>query len=323
MYKIFLLLTCFAMASLNGAYVLSNKGLTNARLCATYSCEEHYSRACEAFEKGDYETAQMNFGIVCINFSNCQMGTDSAFFSGVCLYELGELDLANDAFSDYLKRQSSPRYFQETMAFKFCIANDFRCGAKRRFFGTKQLPKWCSANTLCLKIYDEVIQSIPCHEFAAQSLYAKGYMLWLRGEYEDSIDCFQTLIRRFPKHELAPDSYLAINRVYIEQCEWEFQNPDLLQLAEINCRRFKSDYPRDERCALAQDDFQLLKETYACGLYKTGIFYEKQCENNAASIYYKSAIKQFPDTEIAEKCRFRLSQIEACPDECNDDCEAA
>lgn len=309
MTRIIFILSCILALQLNGAYVLTDQGLINTKRLAVYSCEEHYRIACDAFERGDFREAQENFGIVSVNFPNSQLGIDATFFSGVCLYELGELDIANDELSEYLKRQSSPRYFQDAMTYKFCIANEFRQGAKRRFLGTKQLPKWASANTLCLKIYDEIIISMPCHDYAAHSLYCKGYMLWLRGEYQDSVDSFQTLIRRFPKHELAPECYLAINRVYLEQCEWEFQNPDLLQLAEINCKRFKQDYPRDERCITAYEDFQLLKETYATGLYKTGKFYEKQCEPSAAAIYYQSAIKQFPDTQVAEKCRIKVGEL--------------
>lgn len=310
MWRIIFLILPLLFSSLEGAYVLTNKGLKNTKNYACYSCEEHYRIACEAFENKDWVKAQENFGIVSVNFPNSSMGADSTFFSAVCLYELGELDLANECFSDYLKRQSSPRYFQDTMCYKFFIAEQFRQGARRRFLGTKQLPKWATANTLCLTIYDEVIATIPCHEYACYSLYAKGYMLWLRGEYQESIESFQSLIRRFPKHELAPNAYLAINRVYLEECQWEFQNPDLLQLAELNCRRFKLDYPRDERCDYAMYDLNQVKETYAEGLYKTGRFYEKQCLPSASLIYYQSAVKQFPDTQIAEKCRERIGTLQ-------------
>ncbi len=306
MWRILFLILPLTLSQLDAAYVLTSSGLKNTKTVAVYSCEEHFRIASEAFEKENWEIAEENFAIVSTNFPNSSLGADATFFYGVCLYELGEYDLANECLTDYLKKQSTPKYFQDAMCYKFYIAEEFRQGARRRFLGTKQLPKLATANTLCLQIYDEVIATIPCHDYAAYSLYAKGYMLWLRGEYQASVEAFQTLIRRFPKHELAPNAYLSINRVYLEECIWEFQNPDLLQLAELNCRRFKMDYPRDERCDQAYDDFNQIKETYANGLYRTGRFYEKQCQPSASLIYYQSAVKQFPNTQVAEKCRYRI-----------------
>lgn len=197
------------------------------------------------------------------------------------------------------------------MAYKFNIANRLKDGAKRRFFNSKRFPKWRCGDSLALKIYDEIIETIPCHDFAAQSLFAKGYMLWQKQDYDESIDAYQCLIRRFPKHELTPMGYIAINRVFLEQCRLEFQNPDLLQLAQINLKRFKQEFPRDENLHIAEEDVQAIKECYADGLYKTGAFYEKTCKPKAALIYYQNAIDQFPDTYVAEKCRFRIDDITA------------
>lgn len=310
MKRITLILALFLSSSfLDAAWVVQGGKLTNASKVATLSCEGHYKIAYDAFEAEDYRLAQTNFSIVALNFPNSPFGADSAFFDGVCCYQLGEYDMANEAFNTYLKASSQPKYFQDAMEYKYLIANSFACGAKRRPFGAKQLPKWLPGESLALQIYDQIIQAIPCHEYAAQSLWTKGNMLWSECAYQESIESFQQLIRRFPKHELTPQAYLAINQVFLTEAQWEFQNPDLLQLAEINLKKFRQEFPRDERVVEAEKDLLALKETYALGLWKTAQFYEWKGETSAASIYYMNAIHQFPETNIAERCQRRLNSI--------------
>jgi outer membrane protein assembly factor BamD (BamD/ComL family) len=152
---------------------------------------------------------------------------------------------------------------------------------------------------------------MPNHEIAARCYYGKGLILWRQREYRDSIEAFQTLIHRFPKSEFAPECFLAINRVYLDQCQREFQNPDLLALAEINLHKFEDQFPGEERLELAQRELQRIKEVYARGMYETASYYERVDQPGAAVIYYQKAILDFPETAIAQRCRARLSTF--CP----------
>lgn len=174
--------------------------------------------------------------------------------------------------------------------------------------------------TLALKIYDEVIAALPSNDLAARALYAKGCLHWQIKEYRRAIEDFQLVIRRFPKHELAPESYVAISSIFVDQSQTEFQNPDILSFAEINLRRFKQEFPREQRIVDVEQDLASIKEFYAQGLYDTGRFYERIHKPCASIIYYKNAIKQFPDTNVAKCARERLNILMPCSTEC---CEEA
>lgn len=295
-----------------GAYKLIDGKLINAELVAKFPAKEHFALGAAAMEQCDWKIAVSEFRIVSYNFPQTAYGQESFYFLGVAEYNLDELDFANDAFSEYLKVQNNPQYFESAMEFKFAIACRFKAGAKRHFFGSKQLPKWASGTDLATQIFDEVIIALPCHELAAQSLFAKGQLLREDRRYRDSIDVYQQVIRRFPKHELAPQSYLAISKLYLDQSQSELQNPDLLALAQLNLRRFMLDFPREEGLVKAECDVQEMKEIYAKGLYETGQFYERIGEPNASIIYYQNAIAQFPDTKVALLSQQRLSTLD-CP----------
>lgn len=297
--------------NLSAAFVLQNgeEGV-DAKCTATFPLEVHYNMGVNAMNCCDWHEAAKQFHIASYNFPSTALGQEAFFYLGVAYYNLEDYDFANDAFSSYLKAYNTPQYFEEAIEYKFKIANLFRCGAKKRLFGFSCMPKWSSGSSLAIEIYDEVIVSMPCHELAVQSLYIKACLLWQNGCFRESVDTYHQLIRRFPKHELAPASYLNITKVYLEQTEIEFQNSDLLELANVVVRKFEIDFPGDPRVGEAESNLQKIKEIYACGLFETGRFYERTLRPCAAILYYKKALSCFPDTNVAQYCYQRIRVLE-------------
>ena len=273
--------------------------------------EEHFQAGMKAFEKESFEEAINHLKVVRLNFPNSSYGPEAIYHLGVSYYKVGDLELANNAFSDYLKVLITPKYFQQAIDYKFSIAERLKDGEKKRILGAKVLPKWFSGKSLAVEIYDEVIAALPSHEYAAAGLYAKGVLLWEMKEFRESVESFQMLIKRFPRHELAPEAYLAITKVYLEQAQTEFQNPDLITFGEINLRKFSLDFPRESRISEMRKDVEQIKEVYAKGLYETGQYYERVAKTEASLFCYRNAREKFPDTQIAKKCEERIADLDA------------
>lgn len=301
---------CLFASEVNAAFVFRNGKLMSANEIVSFNEKEHYESGQKAMENSDWYESAKHFSIITSNFSQSEYYADSVYYLGISYFHQAEYDFANETFNAYLKGQNTPKYFEEAIGYKFEIAERLKAGALCRFFGSKKLPKWAPGKDLATQIYDEVISALPCHEYAARSLFAKGSLCFNEKEYREAVDAYQTLIRRFPKHELAPDAYLAIHEIYLDQSESEVQNPDLLALAQITLRNFKLDFPRDERIAIAEKKVQYIQEIYARGLYETGQFYERTSRPQASIIYYLKAIKQFPETYIAKLCQNRLSVLQ-------------
>lgn len=273
--------------------------------------ENSYAAAMRLLEAKSWDHSAKEFEAIIANYPRSSFAHDSYFFLGVCFFQMEELDLANEAFSNYLKAQTNPPYFLDAIRYKFAIAERFRAGMKKRGLSAKQLPKWFSGYGLAAEIYDEVSSSIPYDPMAVEALFGKADVLWKDHDYQGAVEAYQALIARFPKDELASDSFLMITRVYIDQAQNEFQNPDLLALAEINLRRFEKQFPQDSNLDLARADLLKLKEVFAGGLYEIATFYERIDEPRAAVLYYQKAILDFPETKIAICCRDRLAIL--CP----------
>lgn len=173
------------------------------------------------------------------------------------------------------------------------------------------MPKWVPASEEALAIYDEVITALPHHELTAQALFGKAKLLLKDEQYSASLEAFQTLIRRFPKHPLAASSFLGIGEVYLVQSQNEYPDPEFLDLAELNLRKFKESFPREEKIQLAEEKLFEMKEHYASSLYETAKFFERAKKLEAAIIYYEKILVSYPTTQIAERSQKHLKQLYA------------
>lgn len=263
----------------------------------------------ECYDREDWQEATERFTYIEKHFPKSKGLQESFFYIGMSQFHLREYAHANIYLDKYLNGDSNPEFFRKAIETKFAIAEKYRAGEKRRFYDSKRLPKWAGGEMEAIEIYDEVIATIPCDELAIQSMYCKGLLLFDIGMYNDAVSALQVLIRRFPKHELALDSYVLIEEIFLVQSEIETQNTDLLELARINLRHFEQDFPKDERVAYAQDLVRQIEETFAISLFNIGQLYERKGEISAASIYYLQAIKQFPETSLAKDCHARIEQI--------------
>lgn len=281
----------------------------------------HYNRGCEHYNRQKWRRASSEFEKVIYFFPNSEDAAKASYFLAICYFEMKEYDFANEEFSNYLKASHHPAFFEDAVYYKFCIAEYFKSGKKRRPFKMRYLPKWISAQDSALTIYDEVVAAFPNHELTIRALNSKADLLKSMGEYRDCVETYQTIIRRFPKDEIVPACYLNIAETYDLQSRYEFQNPDILAFAELNVRKFKDDFPRDDRVIIAEESVCRIKEMYAKGLCDLGLFYERMEQPDAAAIYYQSSIEEFPDTRVAEFCRSRLICLGYAKEEAPVSCE--
>jgi len=292
-----------------GAYTLKSGKLINTDEVATLSVQEHYSAALEAFQKNDWTEVARQATIVIRNFPETPFYQEALYLLGAAMYNVGEYEISNKHLSSYLRKQAALQHFREAIDLKFRIAEQFKDGAKKHMMGWKALPKWVPAYDEALKIYDEVISALPNDDLAARALFGKSFLQLAEEEYASSIETCQTLIRRFPKHELAPEAYVQVAHIYLTESQEKYPDADYLDLAEINMKRFRADFPSDDRLLTVEKIFEEMQEVYANSFYEIGQFFERTKKPHAAVIYYAKIVKTFPNTHSAELSRSRLKTL--------------
>ena len=311
----FLLLPVLLSAPLraHAAYTLKNGKLIKSQEVATMSVQEHYSAAMDAYQKQNWEELVLQSLIVVKNFSSTPFAQEAYFYLGVGYFQMSEYEYANRFFTRYLKKQATPKFFEEAIQYKFKIAEEYRRGAKKHILGWDTMPKWVPARTEAISIYDEVITALPHHDLSAHALFGKAKLQLKEEEYKSSIETYQVLIRRFPKHPLAAESYIGIGEVYLVQSQAEYPDQDYLDLAEINLRKFRHDFPGEEKLAVGEKMLLNMKEVYASDLYDTGRFYERTHKAQAAYIYYTRILAKYPETKVSGFANKRLSRMQFKP----------
>ena len=298
---------------LQGAFTVKDGKLLNAEDVATLSVQEHYSLLLEVFQKEEWKEVVKQSNILIKNFPTSPFFQESYYYMAAAYFHLEDFDLANQHLTTYLRKQTALQHFREALELKFQVAEKFREGYKKHIGGYEALPQWMPAKDEAIKIYDEVINALPNDDLAAKALFGKAVILLEDDEYNSSIETYQTLIRRFPRHPLAPDAYVEIAKVYLIESQDKYPDADYLDLASINLRKFRQDFPTDDRLTMAEELFADMQEVYAKSFYEIAQFYERTKKPHASVLYYAKMIKTFPNTKSAELAKSRLRVLRPDP----------
>jgi len=270
---------------------------------------EHYGMAMEAYTSKDWSKMVHHCRKVKTAYPRSHFAQEIGYYWAVGYFNKGDYARADQLFTQYLRTQSSPKFFEEAIQYKFEIANLYEAGTRKHLFGAKALPRLLNGYEDAVRIYDEVITSLPNHEMAAEALFKKATLLVKFEDYKESIETFQTLIRRFPKHHLGAESYLQIAGVFLKQASSKFPDPAYLELAEINLRKFRRDFPGEPRINEAESNLQAMREEFADELFRIGSFYQKTKKLDSAAIYYSTIILRYPHTPQAFQSEKRLKAM--------------
>ena len=296
----------FLAVPLSAAYTIKEGKVMNVDEVATMSVQEHYGLLLEAVQNESWDGVIHQATIVIQNFPETTFYQEAFYFLGLGFYHKEDFDIANQYLTSYLKKQMALQHFREAIELKFQIADRFHNGYKKHIGGLEFLPRWMPAKDEAIEIYDEVINALPNDDLAAKALFGKGKVLLEQDEYVASIEIFQTLIRRFPKHALAPDAYVEIAKVYFIESKEKYPDADFLDLAMLNLKKFRQDFPSDERLEAAENILADMQEVYAKSFYEIAQFYERTKKPHASILYYAKIVKTFPNTKTAELSKKRL-----------------
>lgn len=275
------------------------------------SVQEYNSALQDAIAAQDWWAVVDYATIISYNFATTPFAQEAPFIMGEAYFKLGQYEYSNDAFTAYLNHASSPKHFEEAIHYKFTIAEMFTNGTKKRLFGSPKFPAWVPAKEDSIQIYDEVIAALPHSEIAGKALLSKARVQTYLEDYKPGIETLDLLIRRFPKNELAAEAYLEKNRILLRQCQGQDLDPDLLDLAEVNLRKFRLSFPREGRIAEAEKLLGEMEEIFAENLLDTGRFFEKTKKIPASIIYYTKVLAKYPNTEAASTARQKLESLQA------------
>jgi outer membrane protein assembly factor BamD (BamD/ComL family) len=283
--------------------------ISHCLLAEDSSAQDIHNYIVNAFEENDWMKLLNGSKAMLDNYQETTYSDDAAYYLGVAYFNLKDYAISNDKFSQYLKQKYNPKFFYDSINYKFLIAEQYKTGKRKRLFKWTKAPKIASGKEDALQIYDEIISIMPNHELAMKSLFSKGQILSGMEEYKESVETYQKLIYYFPQSDLAIESFVGIADVYLKQSRFKSQDPHLLEMAEINLAQMESVYPNSEKIKDIKNKLSEMKEEYAKNFYDIGYFYEKTHKKQAAILYYSKVISSYPDTNHAKLCQKALKTL--------------
>ncbi len=300
-----LLITC----GLEAGVTLKDEKASNSKSILSISPEEHFNTAVSSFKEENWQEANRQFLAIIKDSPGTSWKHDSYFYSGVCFFQMGKIEDANESLSLYLSELESASHYEEAFAFKFAIADLYTGGLKKHLFNMKSLPKLSSGSETALEIYEEIIFSMPATNLAAKAYFSKASILQDSKEYVEAIDTYQQLITKFPTHKKSAEAFGKISQVYLSKLKKSSLDPDLLELARMNLRKAVSYFPRAPVIEKVQASVLQMEEVYALSLFETGRLYERKKEPKASVVYYYNVLQNFPNTEAAMESKNRLKDL--------------
>jgi outer membrane protein assembly factor BamD (BamD/ComL family) len=269
----------------------------------TMTAKEHFASMEQAFVGKDWGGVLQHAKIIEENFSE-EIDLDQvAYFTGVANYHKQNLVEANAQLSQSLSNAYGP-YFIEALRYKFDIAKSFAKGSTGNYPVAKRLFSERSFKERAIEIFEEIILAEPSGDLAVYSLYHKALILLDNKMYDQAVEAFDILIRDFFKHELVPRAYVGISKAYADRYQEEkAKDVALLDLAELNVKKFKLAYPGHELVAEAKKELQKMREAYAYEMYHVGEYFERRGKSRAAGFYFRDICENFSDCEAAKLCK--------------------
>jgi outer membrane protein assembly factor BamD (BamD/ComL family) len=273
------------------------------------SAQTYYTYATEAFQNENWVNV-INYSKVLVkNYPSSPFTKEISYYLGVAYFNLRDFELANRYFSRYLKNEYSPRFFEESLIYKFEIGKKYKNGSKKHAFSSSSGPKIVDASEEAISLFEEIISTLPNHELAMKALFEKGTLQVIFEDYKESIDTFRTLIDKFPKEELAAQSFVEISKVYLKQTTAKHQNLDILEAAYLNLAKFKESFEENEKIKEVEKIIFNMEEKFAKGFFEIARFYLKTNKYSASKMYFSKIVNQFPNSTFSEKAKEYLKEL--------------
>ncbi len=196
--------------------------------------------------------------------------------------------------------------------------------------------------------YEKLAEDFPSSDKiqeAMQYLYEIGEMYWRKGKRYDAVDVFKKAIEIYPFGKFAPDIQFRIANYYFEEKEYKdavinFEKllrlyPDypakMLSEYKLGVSYFEASlhwaldqdytnraifqfnkiiqlYPDNPYIYEAQKKIEICKDKLAKRQYRIAEFYLDDDKYEAARIYYKNVISEYPETEWGSYAQFGIAE---------------
>ncbi|MGA2032775.1 MAG: tetratricopeptide repeat protein [Thermoguttaceae bacterium] len=274
------------------------------------------------FKQKKYEEAGKHFYIASWRWPDSTLEEDALFLLAECYFFADQYSKAHDAYTNLLKKHDNTRYLDTTVSREFAIGRYWEQLDIARphwpttpNFNDKTRPVFDTFGN-ALAAYEAVRIHDPLGPLADYAVMSIANAYFRRGRWEEAAYHYDLIRKDYPKSKFQRDAHVlgvqARLRVY--------QGP-VYDATPLNQAGETADQALTQfRGRLGEEEQNMLKtraeiiEQKAEREWNRAAYYDKHKFYGAAREHYQSIIKEYPQTDLAQKARERMAQIRDEPD---------
>ncbi len=275
------------------------------------------------YRAGKYGDAAESFHEATTRAVSPSLHQDALFLHAESLFFADKYPAANDAYGMLIEQYPSSKYLDKAVARKSAIARYWHESHQHD-------PAWPIVPNLldgtkprfdilghALKTYDSIRMNDPTGPLADDALMATANAHFVRGRWDDADYHYGLLRREYPKSEHQLNAHLLGLQSKLRM----YKGPDydaapldeakeLIKQLRI---QFGVELPAEERERLREIEAQIAQHR-AFRDWQTASFYDKREFYRAAKYYYVEVARKYPSTELAQRARDRINELDGEPD---------
>lgn len=268
------------------------------------------NKARAAEEAGSLRSAAKAYQAIARRYPN-------SIYAPEALYRAARVHLArrdyNRAFMNFqgvLGQYPNTRRFNEIVGEQYRIAAAMVDGARgRMFFGL--LPSF-SQRERAVEYFETILANAPYSDYAPLALMNIAVAHQRLENVELAIDALDRMINNYPQSILAPDAYLKLAQTHASLVDGPYYDQANTTESITYFEDFMILFPGDANISTAEKGLDGMKKMLAESKMKIGDFYfHKRNNYKAARVFYNEAITAYPDSDVANRAKALLVDVEA------------
>jgi TolA-binding protein len=282
-----------------------------------------YAEGDRLFRAGEFGAAAEKFEEAIDRGRNSSIKQDAMFMLAESYFFADRYIKARDAYDELVKEYASTRYMDALIDREWKIARyweqyeDYNPDWVLTPNAYDKSRPWFDTVGHAIKTYDNIRLNDPTGPRADDAIMATASIYFRRHRYDDA-DYHYTLLRReYPRSEHQYEAHLLGLQAKLRK----YQGPDYdgtpleeaKRLVKQLTVQFASELPADERERLRTVEAQL-NQQIAMREFTMAEHFDGTKHYRAAKMYYAKVIRQYPDSELAQRARDRFAELAGEPD---------
>jgi outer membrane protein assembly factor BamD len=270
---------------------------------------EMMNRARADEEAHRWHAASKLYRKVATRYGSSVYAAEALFRIGVIYQRDREYFKAFDSYQVLLAHYPNSQKFNQVVAEQYRIASLLLDGARPYTWGW--IPGFRNRDR-AVQYFEQIIANAPYSDYAPLSLMNVARGQRMIGGTEEAIDALDRMINTYPRSVLTPDAYLKLAEAYASVVEGPYYDQESTRQAITYYEDYLILYPGDSGAAEAEKGLTKMKNVLANSKIILADYYFKYRKNyQAAKVFYNEAITVFPDSEVAQKAKIKLTKVDA------------